>query len=206
MSGTSAVDALLFLAKSFPADFPAAVLVTIHLPSHLRSSLDGILTRASPLPAAFAKDGDVLRNSRILVAPPGRHLIVDGATVALGIGPCENNVRPAIDPMLRSAALCCGHRTVGVVLTGTQGDGASGLWAISQRGGATVVQDPHDAAFPEMPLNALNRSRPQHVVRLADLPALLERLVRQPAAAPLPPPPKAEIRGRCRTKRTLHHG
>jgi two-component system chemotaxis response regulator CheB len=190
--GTSAggVAALLFLAKSFPADFPAAILVTIHLPSHPRSVLDGILTRAGPLPAAFAKDGDVLRNSRILIAPPGRHLIVDGDTVALGIGPRENNARPAIDPMLRSAALCCGHRTVGVVLTGTQGDGASGLWAISQCGGATVVQDPHDAAFPEMPLNALNRSLPQHVVRLADLPALLEKLVHQPAATPLPPPPR----------------
>jgi two-component system chemotaxis response regulator CheB len=147
------------------------------------------------LPAAFAKDGDVLRNSRILIAPPSRHLIVDGAKVALGIGPRENNARPAIDPMLRSAALCCGHRTVGAVLTGTLGDGAAGLWAISQCGGATVVQDPHDAAFPEMPLNALNRSRPQHVVRLAELPALLERLVRQPAAAPLAAPPRGGDEG-----------
>jgi two-component system chemotaxis response regulator CheB len=188
--GTSAggVEALLSLAKSFRPGFPAAILVTIHLSSHARSTLDELMTRAGPLPAAFAQDRDILRKGHILMAPPGRHLIVDGDAVALGVGPRENNVRPAIDPMMRSIAACCGHRSVGVVLTGTQGDGASGLWAVSQCGGATVVQDPRDAAFPEMPLNALNRARPHHVVRLAELPSLLERLVHQPAGQPTPAP------------------
>jgi two-component system, chemotaxis family, protein-glutamate methylesterase/glutaminase len=45
----------------------------------------------------------------------------------------------------------------------------------------TVVQDPRDAAFPEMPLTALNRAQPDHVVSLADLPTLLESVVHQPA-------------------------
>jgi two-component system chemotaxis response regulator CheB len=49
-----------------------------------------------------------------------------------------------------------------------------------------VVQDPDDAAFPEMPLTALNRSRPDHVVHLADIPALLDALVHQPAGDPVP--------------------
>jgi two-component system chemotaxis response regulator CheB len=83
--------------------------------------------------------------------------------------------------MLRSAAVCCGSRTIGVVLTGTLGDGASGLWTIHQSGGVTVVQDPKDAAFAEMPTMALNRARPDHLVRLADMPALLARLAREPA-------------------------
>jgi two-component system chemotaxis response regulator CheB len=60
--------------------------------------------------------------------------------------------------MLRSTALCCGGRAVGVVLTGTLGDGASGLWAIRHGGGIAVVQDPKDAAFSEMPMTALNRA------------------------------------------------
>jgi two-component system, chemotaxis family, protein-glutamate methylesterase/glutaminase len=188
--GTSAggVEALLFLAKNFRRDFSASVLVTIHLPSHSRSTLDELLSRSGPLPASFATDGVRLRKGHIYIAPPDRHLMLDGDRISLGFGPRENNARPAIDPMLRSTAVCCGARAVGVVLTGTLGDGASGLWAIHQCGGITVVQDPHDAAFPEMPLTALNRSKPDHIVRLAEMPALLHSLAHEPAGEPRPVP------------------
>lgn len=181
--GTSAggVQALIFLVKRLPRDFPASVLITIHLPSYAHSVIDEILSDSGPLPAAFARDGEELAKGRIYIAPPDSHLLVDTNRLWLGKGPRENNSRPAIDPMLRSAALCCCGRSVGVVLTGTLGDGASGLWAIKQCGGVTVVQDPKDAAFSEMPANALNRAKPDHVVSLADMPGLFERLVRQPA-------------------------
>jgi two-component system chemotaxis response regulator CheB len=188
--GTSAggVEALQYLAARFPADLPASVLMTIHLSGHGQSSLDEILTRAGPLPASFAKHGEVAQRRRIYIAPSGRHLLLDGDRLSLGAGPRENNVRPAIDPMLRAAALCCGHRTIGIVLTGTQGDGASGLWAINQCGGTTVVQDPQDAAFPEMPMAALNKANPQHIVPLAELPALIAQLTNLPAEEPRAPP------------------
>jgi two-component system, chemotaxis family, protein-glutamate methylesterase/glutaminase len=195
--GTSAggVEALGLLAKQFHPQFPASVLVTIHLPRQARSQLDVLLSRAGPLPAQFASDGDVLNKARIYIAPPNRHLIVDGYRLALGEGARENHARPAIDPMLRSAAVCCGARTIGVVLTGTLGDGASGLWAVRQAGGISVVQDPTDAAFSEMPLTALNRAQPDHVVRLGDMPALFNALVHQPAgeAKPVPPSLKFEV-------------
>ena len=141
------------------------------------------MTRAGPLSATFANEGEVKKKGRIYIAPPGRHLLVDGEQLWLGTGPRENNARPAIDPMLRSVAVCCGNRAVGMVLTGSLGDGASGLWAINQTGGVTVVQDPKDAAFPEMPETALKRMEPDHVTQLSDMPGLLDSLVHQPAGA-----------------------
>ena len=193
--GTSAggVQALRFLAKHFHPQFPASVLVTIHVPSDAHSALDEVLNGAGPLHAQFATDGDVLKKSRIYIAPPNRHLIVDGLRLALGEGARENNARPAIDPMLRSAAVCCGARTVGVVLTGTLGDGASGLWSVKQAGGISVVQDPADAEFSEMPLTALNRAEPDHIVRLADMPALLNGLAHQQAGEGKPVPTSLEF-------------
>lgn len=190
--GTSAggFEALLFLAKGFRKDFPAAILITIHLPSEFRSSLDEILTRAGPLRAKFADEGEVIERSKIYIAPPGRHLLINGEQLWLGIGPRENGARPAIDPMMRSVAVCCGNRAVGAVLTGTLVDGASGLWAIDQTGGTTLVQDPADAAFPEMPQTALKRIEPDHVVHLRDMPELLGALVRQPAGEPVTAPDK----------------
>lgn len=188
--GTSAggVDALMQIARNLPADIPAAILVTIHMPPHFRSELDVLLSRVSPLPASFPRDGEPYRRSHIYIAPPDRHLLVVGERFRLGHGARENNTRPAIDPMLRSAAVCCGSRSIGVVLTGTLGDGASGLWALDCCGGISVVQDPEDATFADMPLNALTRVKPDHVVPLAQIPALLDRLARQPAGEPVPTP------------------
>lgn len=108
--GTSAggFDALRFLAGELPRDFPASVLAVIHLSSQFRSSLDAILTQSGPLPASFAADGAKLEKGHIYIAPPERHLLVEGEHLRLGSGPRENNARPAIDPLFRSAGLCCG--------------------------------------------------------------------------------------------------
>ena len=182
------IEALVHLVRDFPREFPASVLVTVHLPSTRQSVLDGILSNAGPLPASFAEPNERLRKGRIFIAPGDRHLIVEDDRLTLGHGPRENNTRPAIDPMMRSIATCCGPRAIGVVLTGTLSDGASGLWAIDQCGGITVVQDPNDAAFPEMPANALNRLQPDHVVTLEAMPRLLASLVLQPAGATMPVP------------------
>src|SRR5262249_45840701 len=135
--GTSAggVEALKFLAGRFPANFPASVFVTLHLSSAYRSEMDTILDRAGPLRASFAVDGEPIENGRIYIAPTDRHLIVGEHRIALGRGPRENNARPAIDPMFRSAALCCGYRSIGVVLTGSLSDGASGLFSVKHCGG-----------------------------------------------------------------------
>jgi two-component system chemotaxis response regulator CheB len=54
------------------------------------------------------------------------------------------------------------------------------------------VQDPSDAAYPEMPTMALGRGKPDFVAPLADMPVLLEKLVREPRGAPSAAP--AEIK------------
>jgi two-component system chemotaxis response regulator CheB len=182
------VEALRFFVSKLPRDLPACVLIVIHLSTHFRSSLDTILSDAGPLSATFARDGDSLRNGHVFIAPAGFHLIVEDDQLRLGTGQRENNSRPAIDPTFRSVALCCGPRAIGVVLTGTLGDGASGLQVLKQCGAITVVQDPHDARFAEMPTTAITRSNPQHIATLAALPALLTKLVHEPAGAPTPVP------------------
>lgn len=89
--------------------------------------------------------------------------------------------RPAIDPLFRSAAAAFGSRVIGVILTGTLNDGTAGLYAVKRCGGVAVVQDPTDAAQPDMPQSAINNVAVDHVVPLAALGPLLGRLVREPA-------------------------
>jgi two-component system, chemotaxis family, protein-glutamate methylesterase/glutaminase len=187
--GTSAggVEALRFLASEFPRDFPASVLAVIHLSAQYQSSLDSILTQAGPLPARFAKDDTTVEPAQIYIGPPDSHLILEGDKLRLGQGPRENNTRPAIDPLFRSVAQCCGYRAVGAVLTGTLGDGASGLHTLHEYGGLTVVQDPNDAAFSGMPEAALTNFTPDHVTSLAGMPVLFQRLLNEPQGKPIEP-------------------
>ncbi len=172
------VSALIDLVATLPADLPAAIFVVMHVPPFTESRLPDILSRAGPLPALPAHDGDVILPGRILVAPPDRHLVVRSGRVALTRGPRENHSRPAIDPLFRSVARVYGSRVVGVVLSGALYDGSAGLLAIAGRNGVTVVQDPDEAAVAGMPRSAIGMVDVEHVLPAREIGPLIERLAR----------------------------
>ena len=152
-----ALDNLLTVAKGLSADFPAAVLVVVHIPPDQPSVLPELLNNAGPLSASHAEDGERFQPGRMYVAPPDRHLLVQQSTLQLSHGPRENRSRPSIDVLFRSAAYGHGPRVAGVILSGMQDDGTSGLWAIKEFGGSAFVQHPEEARYPSMPLSALRQ-------------------------------------------------
>jgi len=93
-----------------------------------------------------------------------------------------------IDPLFRSAALSCGSRAVGVILSGLPNDGASGLRAIKACGGTAVVQHPLDAEADAMPLGALEAVDPDCVARASELADVLAGVVAMPAGPSLERP------------------
>jgi two-component system chemotaxis response regulator CheB len=183
--------ALLALVSELPADFPGSIFIVTHVPSHGAPLLGEVLQVRSQLPVGYAVDGEPIARGRIVLAPPGRHLLLTPDRVRLGLGPRENMVRPAIDPLFRSAAATYAGRVVGVVLSGMLNDGAAGLLAIRQGGGATVVQDPDDAQAPEMPWAALAATEADHLITAAAMGPLLDQLAREDA--PLGRPPSREV-------------
>jgi two-component system chemotaxis response regulator CheB len=182
------VEALRELVSTLPVELPATVLVVLHLPADGFSALPAILDRAGPLPAASAAGGEKLEPGRILVAPVDHHLLVTDSHLELGRGPKENGHRPAVDTLFRSAARALGPRVIGVVLSGSLDDGAAGLRAIALRGGRTVVQDPRDAHYGDMPRHALEQVAADHVVPVAQMGEVLARLCREEIPATRPDP------------------
>lgn len=176
------VQALQRVVAGLGGDLPAAVFVVVHTSPTSKSLLPSVLGRSGPLACRPARNGEPIRPGRIYVAPPDRHLLVMKKHVRLTRGPRENLNRPAVDPLFRTAARHHGPRVVGVVLTGTLGDGSAGLAAVKARGGVAIVQDPSEALFPDMPLNALREVRVDHCLGLEAISALLQRLARRPAA------------------------
>src|SRR5438270_2743757 len=172
-----AVEAFIRLSGRLPRNLPAAVFVVIHVSSLYRSHLPEILERRGPLPAAHAKDLDRPRAGHIYVAPPDAHLVLEDGRMRLSRGPRENAVRPAIDPLFRSAAHTYKERVVGLILSGTLDDGSLGLLEVKAHGGLTLVQEPSDAAYPEMPRNAIQTCNPAHVATVPELAALVAEAV-----------------------------
>jgi two-component system chemotaxis response regulator CheB len=141
--------------------------------------LPQILSRNGPLPAVHPKDTETIRQGRIYVAPPDRHLIVKRGHLHLTVGPRENGHRPAADTLFRSAARAYGKRVIGVVLSGAQDDGTAGLDAIKLRGGLALVQDPKEAYTPGMPRSALENVAVDHCLPVSEIAALLGRLAQE---------------------------
>ena len=182
------LEALRTLAGGLPDALPAAVFVVLHTSPRSPGMLGQILDRAGALPARLAQDGEAIERGRLYVAPPDHHLLVKPDVVRLTRGPRENGSRPAIDPLFRSAAVAYRSRVVGVVLSGTLDDGAAGLRAVACCGGRTVVQDPADALYAEMPQYALEAVSVDHCAPVAEIGSLLGSLSRELAgeASPVP--------------------
>jgi two-component system chemotaxis response regulator CheB len=154
-------NALAVILASLPEDSPAAILIVTHIGAH-KSLLPDILQRITSLQVRHATDGELIIPGRVLVAPSDEHLTVVASGnqiyTRLAHGPRENNCRPAIDPLFRSAAVACGPGTIGVVLSGYLNDGTVGVQAIKVRGGMAIVQDPADAEVREMPASAIDHA------------------------------------------------
>ena len=73
---------------------------------------------------------------------------VDAYLAAAGIAGEKKN------PLFRSAAVCCGTRTIGVILSGMGRDGLVGSRALVASGGAVLSQDPVSSSIWGMPRGA----------------------------------------------------
>lgn len=175
------MEALQALVRGLPPDIPAALFVVWHLPAHSFGVLPDVLNRAGPLLAAYARDAEPIELGRIYVAPPDRHLVLEPGRIRLTRGPKENHFRPAVDPLFRSAAASYGPRVIGVVLSGALNDGTAGLWAIKDRGGLAVIQEPDEALEPSMPASALEHVAIDYRTPVAELGPLLAHLAQQPS-------------------------
>ena len=116
------------------------------------------------LPCSQARDEEEFRPGHMYVAPADHHMLLEKEVIRITKGARENRSRPGIDPLFRSAAVAHGNRVTGVILTGYLDDGTAGLNAVHRCGGICVVQDPDDAAYPDMPRSALKATAVDHCV------------------------------------------
>ncbi len=169
-ASTGGPKALEAVFKGLPPDFPAAVMLSQHMPPGFTLSFAQRLDLLSPLKVKEAANGDPLLKGQALVAPGGYHLAAKKNAVYLDSGPRVNFVRPSIDVMLESLA-GCEQKIVVVIMTGMGKDGAAGTASLKKKKNDTVVivQDPSTALIPSMPAALIKNG-------LCDVQASVERL------------------------------
>jgi two-component system chemotaxis response regulator CheB len=175
------VEALQSLLAAL-SDLDAIVLVVLHRPANRTSALREILLRELRMPVVIARHGELLHHGVCYIAEPSQHLMV-GPGLRADLLPDHRYTTRNIDQLFMSLARHYGARTIGVVLSGQRDDGTRGLAAIKKAGGIAMVQSPGEAAYPDMPRNAIKYDgRIDLVAPISDLAAEITRLTGTSAA------------------------
>jgi len=155
-----AIGALQQLLAQVPAGFPIPIVVVQHLAARFDSRLPTVLGFRTGLPCRWAREGEMPRPGTIHVARPGTNLLLaaDGRFLEEE-GPKPRLGWPSVDTFFSSMASHVGARGIGVILSGMLYDGAKGISALRRAGGATMVQHPRTAQFPDMPTAAVDLGR-----------------------------------------------
>ncbi|MDQ2807813.1 MAG: chemotaxis-specific protein-glutamate methyltransferase CheB [Chloroflexota bacterium] len=176
-SSTGGPQALLKILQGLPREFQTPILIVQHIAEGFTQGLADWLTREGGRPVRLAVEGERPPPGVVLLAPDGRHLLLnsDGHIALADDAPRE--IRPSADRMLRSLAITLGDRAVAVILTGMGRDGADGMRAMRLAGAYTIAQDEASSIIFGMPRAAILLGVVDEVLPLDSIAARLVSLV-----------------------------
>lgn len=171
-TSTGGTQALELVLTSLPL-LPVGVVVVQHMPEQFTAAFAARLNSVCAAEVSEARDGDRVLAGRILIAPGGRHMLVerDGAQYRVRINDGErvNRHRPSVDVLFNSVAANVGANALGVIMTGMGDDGARGLLAMRNAGARTVGQDADSCVVYGMPKAAFDAGAVEQQVTLSEI-------------------------------------
>ena len=171
-ASTGGTEALREVLEALPANAPGIVVVQ-HMPERFTAAFARRLDSLCEVGVKEAEDGDPVLRGHVLIAPGGRHLMLErqGARyhVAVRDGPLVSRHRPSVDVLFRSAARSAGANAVGIIMTGMGDDGARGMVEMKQAGARTFAQDEATSIVFGMPREAIARGGAERVVPLGQI-------------------------------------
>ena len=174
------LKALSVILNGLPADFPAAIVVVMHLSPDHESLLAEILKYRTHLDVQQAQTGDTLSPSGVFVAPPNRHLsVARGGRLKLSSSSAAkvHHARPSAEPLFASVAAIYKTQAIAVVLTGGDGDGGFGVQIIKDNGGTVIAQDRPTSEDFSMPETSIKTGNVDVILPLDEIASKLIELV-----------------------------
>lgn len=178
--GTSfgGLEALKAIIPLFPIDFPLAVFVVLHIGDNRNDSFIKHINSLSNIEVKEAEEKELVKSGTVYFAPPNYHLLVDSDfRIALSDDARVHHSRPSIDVLFESVAWQYKHELIGVLLTGLNQDGATGLKEIQECGGITIVENPDKSTASIMPSAAIHLNKPNFILDLDLIPQKIIELI-----------------------------
>ncbi|MFV9505439.1 MAG: CheR family methyltransferase [Oscillochloridaceae bacterium umkhey_bin13] len=165
------IEALQQFFANVPANSGCAYVVILHLSPDYKSRLAAILQTVANVPVRQVTERLRILPDHVYVVPPNQHLTLVDGELQVTPNTLSEERRAPLDLFFRSLAESHEGRAVCVILSGTGADGSLGLKRIKELGGAAFVQSPSEAAFADMPQNAIATKLVDAVLPVAAIPA-----------------------------------
>jgi two-component system chemotaxis response regulator CheB len=177
-TSTGGTQALQHILSALPVVCPGMVIVQ-HMPPQFTAAFAQRLNGVCQINVKEARNGDRLTPGSALIAPGGKHMLVQrsGAQYHVEIreGPPVSRHCPSVDVLFRSAAKAAGRNALGIIMTGMGDDGARGLKEMRDAGASTIAQDEASCVVFGMPKEAIRCGAAERVMPLEDLPQAILR-------------------------------
>jgi two-component system, chemotaxis family, CheB/CheR fusion protein len=165
------IKALQEFFSTMPPNSGMVFVVILHLSPQHESSLAEIIQAQTAMKVIQVNETHKVEPNHVYVIPPSKQLeMVDGVVRCKSVNPSGTGSRVAIDVFFRTLAAAYQRNAVCIVLSGTGSDGTLGLKRVKESNGFAIVQDPKDAEYEQMPLNAISTQLVDWILPVKQMP------------------------------------
>ena len=189
-ASSGGLDAVLPLLRELPADTGMAFIFVQHMDPRYPSQLADILQNATRMPVRSIESGMRVEPNTVYVLPPNNEVVLNDSRLMLKHR-AQGPYMP-VDTLFMSLATEQGARSVAVILSGNDSDGAQGMLAVKGECGVTFAQDEVTAHYTGMPRSAAATGAADFVLPPPEIAQELARIGKHPYVVP-PEPDHPEL-------------
>jgi two-component system chemotaxis response regulator CheB len=180
---TGGPNALARMLPQLPGDLGVPILIVQHMPPVFTQSLAESLAAKSAVRVREGANGEIIAPNTAYIAPGGRQMRLaagpgGGRMIQITDDPPENNCRPSVDYLFRSAATLFPGRSMAAILTGMGNDGTLGLRLLKRHGCFVIAQDEASCVVYGMPKAAVDAGMADVVLPIEEIAARIAAIVR----------------------------
>lgn len=171
------LEVLMSVLPKLPIGMDFPIVIVLHRKNSDDNTLEELFAMKTHVPVKEIEDKTLIEKGSLYVVPADYHLLFESdGTVSLDASEKVHYSRPSIDVVFESAALVYKDGVVGILLSGSNSDGALGCLRVQENGGTVVVQNPAEAEMPFMPNSAIQLLKPDFIADTDEIASLIERI------------------------------